>query len=60
MPDPTFSVRQTHSNWWMVRTVNGKEELFPAGTEQHAKVMVSLAETERDRAKAGLPPFKRT
>ncbi len=59
MPDPTFTTRQIDGLWHMVRTENGKEQVFPAGTELHAKVMVSLEKTDHDRLKAGLLPFDR-
>jgi len=59
MTEPTFSTRQIDGNWHMVRTENGREQAFPAGTELHAKVMASLEKTDHDRKKAGLPPFNR-
>lgn len=59
MPDPTFTTRQTSTNWWMVVTKNGREELFPAGTELHARVMVGLAKERYERERDGLPPINR-
>lgn len=59
MTDPTFTTRQIDGLWHMVRIENGKERVYPAGTELHANVMVSLERTDHERIKAGLPPFNR-
>lgn len=60
MPDPTFSIRPINGLWHMVKTENGRETTYPAGTELHASVMVSLERTDHERRKAGLPPIVRT
>ncbi|WP_416355543.1 hypothetical protein ACLNGM_14995 [Aureimonas phyllosphaerae] len=60
MTSPTFTTRLIGNNWHMVVTINGKEQFYPAGTELHANVMVSLERTDHERKVAGLPPIVRT
>jgi hypothetical protein len=57
--EPTFSIRLINGNWHLVITTDGKEAVFPAGSELHANVMASLERTDHERKKAGLPPHRR-
>lgn len=59
MSDLTFTTRQIDGLWHMVKTENGRETAYPAGTEMHAQVMASLEATDHKRAAAGLPRFER-
>lgn len=59
MSDPTFSIRPIDGLWHMVKTENGRETVYPAGTHKHAEVVASLGREPHERAAAGLPPIAR-
>lgn len=48
---PTYSIRPIDGSWHLVVTQDGKEDVYPAGSEIAAEVMMSMEKDRYERKK---------